>query len=62
MLEYQNISHVPNWSEEVFVIKKLKTLCRGHTSLVILTEKKLLKYFTKQNSKKQTKEILELEK
>ena len=24
MLEYQNISHVPNWSEEVFVIKKVK--------------------------------------
>ena len=38
-----------NWSEEVFVIKKLKTLCRGHMLLVILKAKKLLERFTKNN-------------
>ena len=27
--------YVPNWSEEAFVIKKLKTLCHGHMLLVI---------------------------
>ena len=33
---------VPNWSEKVFVIKKLKILFHGHILLVILkTTKKL---------------------
>ena len=37
--KYKNISakcSVPNWSEEVFVIKIVKTLCRGHMLLMIL--------------------------
>ena len=45
MSKYKNIfakGYGLNWSEKVFVIKKLKTLCRGHVLLVILTEKKLL--------------------
>ena len=56
--KYENIlakGYVPNWSEEVFVIKKLKTLFRGHMLLVILKAKKVLESFTKKNSKKQTK-------
>ena len=34
-------------------LKKLKTLCRGHILLMILTEKKLLKRFTKKISQKE---------
>ena len=48
--------------EEVFLIKKQKTLFRGHMLLVTLKEKKLLESFTKDNCKKQIKESLELKK
>ena len=41
--------YIPNWSEEVFVITKVKTLFRGHILLVILKMKKLLERFTKRN-------------
>ena len=37
--KYENIFakvYIPYWGEEVFVIKKLKTLCLGHMLLVIL--------------------------
>ena len=46
MLEYQNIKkffgngYIRNWSLEVFVIKRAKTICHGHMLLVILTVKK----------------------
>ena len=41
------IGYVPNWSKEVFMIKKLKKNCVvGHMLLVILTEKKLLERFS----------------
>ena len=63
--KYKNISatdYVPNWSAEVFVIQKVKTLCHGHILLVILKAKKLLEHFTKKNSKKQIKKSLELKK
>ena len=56
MSKYQNIfakDYVPNWSEEVFVLKKLKILFRGHMLLVILKVKKLLERFRKKNCKKQ---------
>ena len=43
-------------------LKKLKILCRGYMLLVILTEKKLLQFFTKKNSKKQIKKSLEFKK
>ena len=36
--KYKNIfakEHTPNWSEEIFVIKKIKILYFGHTQLVI---------------------------
>ena len=48
--KYKNIfakDYVPIWSEEVFGIKKLKTMCHGHMLLMILTVKKLLERFTK---------------
>ena len=48
----------PNWSEEVFAIKKVKILCRGHVSLMVLIEKKLLERFTKMDCKKQIKNSL----
>ena len=63
--KYTNISakdYTPNWSKEVFVIKKVKILCRGHMLLVILKVKKLLKRFMKTNSKKQIKKNLESKK
>ena len=52
--KYQNIfakGHVPNWSKEVFVIKKVKILCLGHMWLVILKAKKSLERFMKKNCK-----------
>ena len=52
LLEYQN------WSEEVFVIKKVKYIF----PLMILTEKKLLESFTNKNCKNQIKKNLELKK
>ena len=48
--KYKNIfakGYVTNCSEEVFVVKKLKILYRGHMLLVILKAKKLLERFTK---------------
>ena len=51
--KYKNIfgkGHVPNWSEEIFVIKKVKKA------------KRLLERFTKKNCKKQIKKSLELKK
>ena len=58
--KYKNIfakGHVPNWSEEVFVIKKLNTLCRGHMLLVILMDKKFLKIFPEKNCKNKPKRV-----
>ena len=52
---YKNIfakGYITNWSEEVFVIKKVKTQFRGHMLLIILMEKTCLERFTKTNSKK----------
>ena len=56
--------YIPNWSEEVFVIKRVKdtALCREHMLLVILKENKLLEMFMKKNEKKQIKKNLELKK
>ena len=60
--KYKNIfrkGYIPNWSEEVFVTKKSKTLCRGYMLLVILTEKKLLekKCFAKKKHKNKFKKV-----
>ena len=43
-------------------LKKLKILCRGHLSLMMLMEKKLVKLFTKKNYENQIKKYLELKK
>ena len=48
---------VSNWSEEVFVIKIVKTLCRGYKLLLILMKKKLLERFTTMNCNKKKKKI-----
>ena len=61
--EYQNIKcYVPNWSEDVLWLKKLKMLFHGHRLLEIVTVGKLLEYFTKKNCKRQTKYNLEQKK
>ena len=66
MLEYQNIK---TFSEKAIfqiglktflLLKKLKTLFRGHMLLVILKTKELLQRFTKKDCKKQIKKSLEL--
>ena len=44
--------YTPNWSEEVFVIKKDEIQSHRHILLRILMEKKLLEPFTKTNCKK----------
>ena len=41
----------PNWSEEVFIIKKLKILYDGHMLLMTSVVKKLLEHFIKKNYK-----------
>ena len=59
--KYQNIfakGYVPNWSEEILWLKKLKTPFRGHMLLVILNAKKLLECFVwKQLQKTNQKEF-----
>ena len=65
-LKYQNIKtfftkgYFRNWSEEVSVIKNLKTLYRGNMLSVTLKRKKLLGRFTKNNCKTQIKKSLEI--
>ena len=61
---YKNIfvkGYLPNWSEEVFMIKKVKNTVR-RTLLAILKAKKFLEYFITKNFKKQIKKSFELKK
>ena len=63
--KYKNIfakGYTPNWSEEIFVIKKVKNTVPWTNVIMILMEKKLLERFTKTNYRKQTKMSLELKK
>ena len=65
LLKYKNIfskAYVTNWSKDVFVIKKVKTLCQGHMLSVILKANKLLERFMKKNCKKQIKKNLKMKK
>ena len=58
--KYKNIfakGYVPNWSEEVFVIQKVKNTVCGHMLLVILKANKLLESFTKKNRKNKSKRV-----
>ena len=66
LLEYENIKifwlqkgYIPNWSEEVFVIKKVKIIVPWTH---FINEIKSEKIFTKKNRKKQIKKSLELKK
>ena len=62
MSKYKNFfakGYAPNWSEQTFVIKKLKTLYHVHTLLMILMMKKLLDVFMKKNCRKLIKKNLE---
>ena len=49
--------YVPNWSDEVFEIKKVQNTCRGHMLLAIIEAKKLLERFTKKNPKSKSKRV-----
>ena len=68
LLEYQkykNISddgYTPNWSEDVFVVKKIKKTVPRTCYNDIIEKKKLLKNSTKKNYKKQIKKNLQLKK
>ena len=56
--KYKNIfakEYMPNCSEEIFIIKKLKILYHGHMLLMILMVKKLLVLFMKMNCKRLSK-------
>ena len=55
-------SYFPDWCEDVFWLKKLKTLFCGQMLLVILKVKQFFERFTKNNCKKQIKKRLELKK
>ena len=60
--KYKNIfakGYMPNWSEEVFVIKKLKIQFYGHISSIISMVKKLLEHFMKNNCRRLIKKNLE---
>ena len=53
--KYKNIfgkEYTPNWSEEVFVIKKVENTVLGHMLLMIFERKKFLEYFIKKNYKR----------
>ena len=53
--KYKNIfakGYTSNWSEEVFLIKKIKMQFHGHMLLMILMVKKLLEHFMKKNCKR----------
>ena len=61
--KHENIfgkGYVPNWSEKVFVIKKVKHTVPWAYVISILREKKLWKRFTKRSWKKQIKKSLAL--
>ena len=63
--EYKNIfakGYAPNWSEEVFVINRIKIQFLGLMLLVTSMVKKLLEVFMKKNCKKLLKKNLEQKK
>ena len=61
--KYKNIfakGYMPNWSEEVFIISKIKKIqFHGHMLLMISMAKKLLVHFMKKNYKILIKKNLE---
>ena len=60
--KYKNIlakGYVPNWSEEVFVVNKIKNTVPWTYIISDLNGEKLLQVFTKKNWKKLVKKNLE---
>ena len=60
ILRYKNSftqGYIPNWSEEVFAIKKVKILFHGDMLLIISMLKKLLQHFMKRTGKNKPKRI-----
>ena len=63
--KYRNIfakGYVPNWSEEVFVIKKVKSTVPRTYVISDLKEDKIVGTFYEKSCKKQIKKSLELKK
>ena len=63
--KYENFfakGHAPNWSEEVFLLVKLKMQFLGLMLLVTWMVKKLLEIFTKKNCKKTSQEKFRVKK
>ena len=61
--KYKNIfakGYTPNWSEEVFVVSKIKNTVPWTMLLMISMVKKLLEHFTKNNCKRLMKKNLGL--
>ena len=58
----QKAVDVPNWNEEVFVIKKVKNTVSCTYVIVILMVKKLLKRFVKKEFQKTNQTELRVEK
>ena len=59
--KYKNIfakGYMPNWSEEVFVVSKIKNTVHGHMLLMIFMVEKLLEHFMKKNTKRLMKKNL----
>ena len=54
--------YVPNWSQKVFVIKKVKNTVPWTCIIIDFKAKKLFEHFTKKNCKKQIKKSLVLKK
>ena len=50
---------MPNWSEEILLLVKLKIQFHGHILLMILMEKKLLEHYMKKNYRRLIKKNLE---
>ena len=68
LLEYQNIknisakSYAPKWSEEVFVIKKVRNTLPWTYAISDLKVEEIAGSFTKKTCKKQIQKNLELKK
>ena len=62
--KYKNIlvkGYTPNWSKEVFIIKRVKNTVPWILLLVILMVKNLLKRFIRKNCKKKKKKFKRIE-
>ena len=55
--KYKNIFLFQIGLKNFLRLKKLKTLCRGHISLVILKAKELFERFTKKNCKNKSRRV-----